>query len=94
MITLALDGSEDHLASKKLMDLIGKEMLEFREQTLSCKPAATLKELRVQMIKPEGERMKGQTAKDKPPSDEGLGFIDGDGEDFDMDYLEDLEDNG
>ena len=46
------------------------------------------------MIKPEGERMKGQIAKDKAPSDEGLGLIDGDGEDFDVDYLEDLEDNG
>ena len=29
MITLALDGSEDHLASRKLMDLVGTEMIEF-----------------------------------------------------------------
>ena len=29
MITIVLDGSEDHLASKKLMDLVGTEMLEF-----------------------------------------------------------------
>ena len=29
MITIALDGSEDHLPSKKLMDLVGTEMLEF-----------------------------------------------------------------
>ena len=65
MITLALDGSEDHLVSRKLMDLIGKEMLEFKENLLSSKPAATLKELRARMIKPEGVRMKGQTAKDK-----------------------------
>ena len=93
MITLALDGSEDHLASRKLMDLIGKEMLEFRENLLSSKPAATLKELRAQMIKPEGLRMKGQTAKDKAPPDKGLELVDGDGEDLDVDYLEDLEDN-
>ena len=65
MITLALDGSEDHLVSRKLMDLIGKEMLEFKDNLLSSKPAATLKELRAQMVKPEGARMKGQTAKDK-----------------------------
>ena len=52
MITFELDGSEDHIASKKLMNLIGKEMLEFREQLLSSKPAATLKELGAQMIKP------------------------------------------
>ena len=29
MITVALDGNEDHLASKKLMDLVGTEMPEF-----------------------------------------------------------------
>ena len=43
------------------MDLIEKEMLEFREQFLSSKPAATLTELRAQMIKPGGAQMKGQT---------------------------------
>ena len=31
MITIALDGSEDHLASKKLMDLVGTEILEFQK---------------------------------------------------------------
>ena len=93
MITLALDGSEDHLASRKLMDLIGKEMLEFRENLLSSKPAATLKELRAQIIKPEGVQMKGQTAKDKAPPREGLELVDGDGEDLDVDYIQDLEDD-
>ena len=29
MITVALDGSEDPLVSKKFMDLVGTEMLEF-----------------------------------------------------------------
>ena len=93
MITLALDSSKDHLASRKLMDLTGKETLEFREKLLSSKPVATLKELRAQMIKPEGVRMKGQTANDKAPPDEGLELVDGDGEDLDVDYLEDLEDD-
>ena len=59
MITIALDGSEDHLASKKLMDLVGTEMLKFRKKLLESKPVSTLKELRLQMIKPEGIRMKG-----------------------------------
>ena len=31
MMTLALDGSEDHFASKRVMDLVGKEMLVFRD---------------------------------------------------------------
>ena len=75
------------------MDLIEKEMLEFREQFLSSKPAATLTELRTQMIKPEGVQMKGQTVKDQAPPAKGLEFVDGDGEDLDVGYLEDLENN-
>lgn len=41
MITLALDGTEDHLTSTKFMDVIVKEIPEFRKQFLSSKPAAT-----------------------------------------------------
>ena len=59
MITIALDGSEDHLASKKLMDLVGTEMLKLRKKLLQSKPVSTLKELRLQIIKPEDIRMKG-----------------------------------
>ena len=94
MITLALNGSEDHLASKKLMNLIGKEILEFREQLLSSKSAATLKELCTQMIKPKGVQMKSQTEKGKATPDKDLELIDGDGEDLNVDYLEDFEDDG
>ena len=52
MVTIALDSNEDHLASKKLMDLVGTEMLEFRKELLESKAVSTLKELRLQMIKP------------------------------------------
>ena len=34
MKTIALDGSEDHLASKKLMDLVGTEMKQFCEELM------------------------------------------------------------
>ena len=34
MMTLAFDGSEDYLASHKLMDLVGDEMIVFREELL------------------------------------------------------------
>ena len=34
-------------------------MLEFRKKLLESKPVSTLKQLRLQMIKPEGVRMKG-----------------------------------
>ena len=42
MITIALDGSEDHLVSKKLMDFAGTEMLEFRKKLLEKNPVSTL----------------------------------------------------
>ena len=34
MMTLGFDGSEDNLATKKLMKLVGEEMLIFKEQLL------------------------------------------------------------
>ena len=52
MITLVLDGSEDHLASQKLMHFVGPEMLQFREELVTFEAIASLKELRKQMIKP------------------------------------------
>ena len=78
MITIALDDSEDHLASKKLMDLVETEMLEFRKKLLESKPVSTLNELRLQMIKPEGVRMKCPNNQDPP--DEGFELFDGDEE--------------
>ena len=42
------------------MDLVGIEMLKFQKKLLESKPVPTLvKELRLQMIKPEGVSMKG-----------------------------------
>ena len=52
MITLKLDGSEDHLASRKLMDLVGKEMVQFREHLLKSKSCTTLKQLCKKIIPP------------------------------------------
>ena len=40
MITIALDGNEDHLV------IVGTELLEFRIKILESKPVSTLKELR------------------------------------------------
>ena len=41
------------------MDLVGTEMLELRKKLLHSKLVSTLTELRLQMIKAEGVRMKG-----------------------------------
>ena len=89
MITIALDDSEDRLARKKLMDLVGTAQLEFRKDLLESKPVSTLKELRLQMIKPEGVRMKGSNNQVSP--DEGFERFDWDGDDFDVDYDEEFE---
>ena len=53
-VKIALDNSEDHLASKNLMDLVGTQMLEFRKKLLESKPVSILRELQIQMIKPGG----------------------------------------
>ena len=64
-------------------------MLEFRKKLLESKPVSTLKELRLQMIKPEGVRMKGSNNQVSP--DEGFERFDWDGDDFDVDYDEEFE---
>lgn len=75
MITLPFDGSEDVLASRQLMDLVGVEMMEFRKELLNSEPPATIKELRKQIIKPEGVRYKDST--NPVPPDEGIELFDG-----------------
>ena len=89
MITIALDDSEDRLARKKLMDLVGTAQLEFRKDLLESKPVSTLKELRLQMIKPESIQMKGSN--NQAPPDEGFELFDSNGDDLDVDYDEELE---
>lgn len=60
-------------------------MPEFREQFLSSKLAATLKELRAQRCTNESLNSQGQRA-----SWQGLELIDRDGENLDVNHLEDL----
>ena len=92
IIIIALDGSEDHLASKKPMDLVETEMLEFRKKLLQSKPVSTLKEFRLQMIKAEGVWMKGSN--NQVPPDEDFKLFDGDGDDLDVDHDEQFEGEG
>ena len=74
MMTLAFDGREDHLASRKPMHLVGDEMLKFRAELLQSKAPQTIKELRSTITKPEGVKYK----RDEPPSDEGMELYDAD----------------
>ena len=81
MITLALDGSEDYLASRKLFSLVGEEMLAYREELLKKSPPANLKELRKLIIPPEGVKYK----KSDVPEDEGCELWDGEEEEEEWD---------
>ena len=91
-VKIVLDSSEDHLASKNHMDLVGTEMLEFRKKLLESEPVSILRELQIQMIKSEGVRMKGSNNQVSP--DEGSELFDGNEDDLDVDYHEELEDEG
>ena len=71
------------------MDLVETEILEFRKKLLKCKPASTLKRLRLQMIKPEGVQIKGSN--NRVPLDEGFALFDGDGDNLDVDYDEEIK---
>ena len=62
-------GFEDHLASKKLMDLVGEEMLIFRNQLLKSTVIATIKEPHLKILKPEGVQYNPR--KGEAPMDEG-----------------------
>ena len=68
MISIALDGSQDHLASKKLMDLVGKEMLAFREEWLKSEPVSSSKNLQKQITPPEGVRRSTKSSNTDDPS--------------------------
>ena len=93
MIIIALDGSEDLLPNKKLIDLVGKEIVSFREELLKLKPVSSLKELKKQITPPEGVRRDINVINtDDPLPDEDNELYDGDGEDLKESILE--ENNG
>ena len=75
-MALDFNGSDDHLDSKKLMDLVGEEMLIFGEQLLKSTAPAAIKELHSKITKPEGVRYNRK--KGEAPIDEGCELFDAD----------------
>ena len=67
-VTNALDGSEDYLVSDKLYALVGNEMVKFRTELMTSRPAKTLKEVIQKLIPPKGVKRKGH--------DEGIELLD------------------
>ena len=52
-VTNALDGSEDYFLLDKLYALVGNEMVKFRTELMSSRPAKTLKEVIRKLIPPK-----------------------------------------
>ena len=89
MMLLPFDGSLDHQASRRLWDLVGEEMLAFRDELLASPAPKTFKDLRKQIIPPEG--VKRKATQSSVPADEGFELLDGDFVSGDEDEEEDVE---
>ena len=76
----ALDGSEDYLVSDKLYALVGNEMVKFRTELMTSRPAKTLKEVIRKLIPPKGVKRKG--------NDEGIELLDCEEEEIPLEELE------
>ena len=57
-VTNALDGSEDHLVNNKLYQLVGQEMVSFREELMKEKSPKLLSELLKTITPPKGIKRK------------------------------------
>ena len=57
-VTNTLCGSEDYLVSDKLHALVGNEMVKFRTELMTSRPAKTLKEIIRKLIPPKGIKRK------------------------------------
>ena len=94
MVTIAFDGSEDHLVSAKLMDLVGEDMKAFRAELLKSKVPHTFRELERLMTPPEGVVRK-RLSQHERPEDEGVELFDAEEtiaeEEFDSDADSELD---
>ena len=81
----ALDGSEDYLVSDKLYALFGNEMVKFKTELMTSRPAKTLKEVIRKLIPPKGVKQKG--------NEEGIELLDCKEEEIPLERLEQEFDN-
>ena len=88
-----LDGSEDHLVSDKLMELVGDEIKKFRTELLLSSPPKTIPELTKSITPPKGVRRKSHTVESDDPPDEGTELIDCEGEEIPVGEDECLSDH-
>ena len=79
-MTVAFDGSEDHLVGRGLWALVGNEMVQFREELRSQPLPASINELVAAITPPEGVKCPWADAQPDVPWDEGFECIHGDEE--------------
>ena len=59
-ISNSMDGSEDHLVSQHIMDMVGEEFKAFRAELRASNPANDMRELLSSITNPEGVRRSDQ----------------------------------
>ena len=70
------DGSEDFLLSDKIYNLVGTEMVKFKEDSLNSVPPKNVKELMKTITPPKGVKRR-MPSKGEHPVDEGYDIFDG-----------------
>ena len=76
-VTNNLDGSEDFLVSQKLMNLVGPEMIKYRNELMAKEAPLNLNQLMKEITPPKGVRRKSDT---NIPRDEGVELFDCEGD--------------
>ena len=89
-LTVAFDGSEDHLVSFKLMELVGDEMKKFRDTLVSSGPATNLSALIKSITPPKGVKFKTPAEPLSRLEDEGQELL---SNEFSLDPEEEFREN-
>ena len=69
MAIIAFDGSEDHLISPKLMDLVGEDMKAFRADLIKSKVLQNFRDLEKLIAPPEGVVRKKLNPDERPENE-------------------------
>ena len=69
MAIIAFDGSEDHLVSPKLMDLVGEDMKAFRADLIKSKVLQNFRDLEKLIAPPEGVVRKKLNPDERPENE-------------------------
>ena len=89
-ITPHSDGSEDHLVSQRILNLVGDEMYELRRKLMVEPLPKSLQGLISKITPPKGVK-RVQLQKKSTPPDEGFEMLDCEGDEIDIDESEEVD---